>query len=129
MTSKAREYDFPTKFIELAGEVNTSMPYYVVQRTMEALNAQGKSIVGAKILLLGVAYKKDVDDQRESPSFKLMELLSKKGAAVSYNDPHIPQLGPTRNYSYEQQSIDLTAETLSSVRLRPPRHRPLCLRL
>lgn len=114
LTSKAREYDFPTKFIELAGEVNTSMPYYVVQRTMEGLNRQGKSLVGAKILLLGVAYKKDVDDQRESPSFKLLELLSAKGAKISYNDPHIPKLWPTRSYSFTQESIPLTEESLSS---------------
>ena len=114
LTSKAREYDFPTKFIELAGEVNTSMPYYVVQRTMEALNRQGKSMRGAKIFLLGIAYKKDVDDQRESPSFKLIELLAAKGAEIKYNDPHIPKLWPTRNYSYTQESVPLTKDSLSS---------------
>jgi UDP-N-acetyl-D-glucosamine dehydrogenase len=114
LTSKAREFDFPTKFIELAGEVNTSMPYYVVQRTMEALNSQGKSLVGAKVLLLGAAYKKDVDDPRESPSFKLMDLLAEKGAQVRYNDPHIQQLWPGRQYSYNQKSTDLTKESLST---------------
>ncbi len=115
LTSKAREYDIPTKFIELAGEVNTSMPYFVVQRTMEALNEQGKAMKNAKILLLGVAYKKDIDDDRESPSYKLMELLDKKGAKVSYNDPHIPKLRPTRQYSYDLESTPLTAETLAEA--------------
>jgi UDP-N-acetyl-D-glucosamine dehydrogenase len=114
LTSKAREYDFPTKFIELAGEVNTSMPYYVVQRTMEALNRQRKSMDGAKILLLGIAYKKDVDDQRESPSFKLIELFNEMGATIQYNDPHIPKLNPTRKYSFSCESVPLTQETLSS---------------
>ena len=79
LTSKAREYDISTRFIELAGEVNTAMPYYVVQRVMEALNDKGKSLKGSRVLILGVAYKKDVDDSRESPAFKLMELLSEKG--------------------------------------------------
>ncbi|MEW6428248.1 MAG: nucleotide sugar dehydrogenase [Thermodesulfobacteriota bacterium] len=112
LTSKAREYDFTTKFIELAGEVNAAMPYYVVERTVDGLNRQGKSIKGASILLLGVAYKKDIDDPRESPSFKLMDLLSSKGARVSYNDPHIPQLWPGRQYSYTDRSTPLTADTL-----------------
>lgn len=115
LTSKAREYDFPTKFIELAGEVNTAMPYYVVQRVMEALNDREKSLKGAKILLLGMAYKKDVDDDRESPSFKLMELLFDKGAEVSYNDPHIPVLRPGRKYSYQFKSVPLTEEFLAAV--------------
>ncbi|KPK28835.1 MAG: UDP-N-acetyl-D-glucosamine dehydrogenase [Desulfobacterales bacterium SG8_35_2] len=115
LTSKAREYDFPTKFIELAGEVNTSMPYYVVQRVMEALNSRKKSINGSRILLLGMAYKKDVDDPRESPSFKLLELLRGKGAEVHYNDPHIPELHPMRNYSFNLKSTDITAEKLSSM--------------
>lgn len=114
LTSKAREYDFPTKFIELAGEVNTSMPYYVVQRTMEALSRQKKSMHGAKVFLLGAAYKKDVDDQRESPSFKLMELFSAKGAIIQYNDPHIPRLKPARNYSFSCESVPLTQEALAS---------------
>jgi UDP-N-acetyl-D-glucosamine dehydrogenase len=115
LTSKAREYDIPTKFIELAGEVNTSMPYFVVQRTMEALNEQGKALKNAKILLLGIAYKKDIDDDRESPSYKLMELLNKKGAVVCYNDPHIPKLRPVRQYSYQLKSTPLTAETLAAA--------------
>ncbi|MBU0728113.1 MAG: nucleotide sugar dehydrogenase, partial [Proteobacteria bacterium] len=115
LTSKAREFDFPTKFIELAGEINSAMPYYVIQRTVEALNEHGKTIKGAKVLLLGAAYKKDVDDCRESPSFKLMELLYQKGAEVMYNDPHIPALKPVRRYSYELTSTPLTKENLSSV--------------
>ncbi|MBW2485665.1 MAG: nucleotide sugar dehydrogenase [Deltaproteobacteria bacterium] len=115
LTSKAREYDFPTKFIELAGEVNTAMPYYIVQRVMEALNSRKKSINGSKILLLGMAYKKDVDDPRESPSFKLMELLQEKGAEVHYNDPYIPVLSRMRKYSFNLKSADLTAETISSM--------------
>lgn len=114
LTSKAREYDFHTKFIELAGEVNTSIPYYVVQRVMEALNEREKSLKGAKILILGVAYKKDVDDDRESPSFKLMELLLSKGAEVAYNDPHVPALRPGRQYAYGLKSTPLTPENLSS---------------
>jgi UDP-N-acetyl-D-glucosamine dehydrogenase len=115
LTSKAREYDFPTKFIELAGEVNTSMPYYVVQRVMDALNSRKKSINGARILLLGMAYKKDVDDPRESPSFKLLELLREKGADMYYNDPHIPELQPMRKYSFTLKSTDLTAENLAAM--------------
>ena len=115
LTSKAREYDFPTKFIELAGEVNTSMPYYVVQRVMEALNGRKKSINGSKILLLGMAYKKDVDDPRESPSFKLLELLQEKGAEVLYNDPYIPELPSMRKYSFSLHSTELTPENLAAM--------------
>ena len=115
LTSKAREYDFSTKFIELAGEVNTAMPYYVIQRVMEALNLQKKSISGAKILVLGLAYKKDVDDSRESPSFKLIELLREKGAEVAYNDPHIPAIPPVRKYTFNMNSTPLTPENLATV--------------
>jgi UDP-N-acetyl-D-glucosamine dehydrogenase len=115
LTSKAREYDFPTKFIELAGEVNTAMPYYVVQRVMEALNIRKKSINGSRILLLGMAYKKDVDDPRESPSFKLIELLQEKGSKVLYNDPHIPELPLMRKYKFRRKSTELTAETLADM--------------
>jgi UDP-N-acetyl-D-glucosamine dehydrogenase len=115
LTSKAREYDFPTKFIELAGEVNTAMPYYVIQRVMEALNSRKKSINGSKVLLLGIAYKKDVDDPRESPSFKLIELLQEKGAEVIYNDPHIPTMPTGRKYSFSMDSVELTPETLAAV--------------
>jgi len=112
LTWKAREYDFHTRFIELAGEINTSMPYYVVQKTIEALNARSKSINGANILILGLAYKKDIDDIRESPSFKLIELLEDKGAKVSYNDPYIQKIPKTRKYKIEKESIQLTPENL-----------------
>jgi UDP-N-acetyl-D-glucosamine dehydrogenase len=115
LTSKAREYDFPTKFIELAGEINTEMPYYVIQRVMEALNQRKKSINGSKVFLLGMAYKKDVDDPRESPSFKLIELLREKGAEVIYNDPHIPSIPAVRKYSFSMDNTELTPETLAAV--------------
>jgi UDP-N-acetyl-D-glucosamine dehydrogenase len=115
LTSKAREYDFPTKFIELAGEINTEMPYYVIQRVMEALNLRKKSINGSRVLLLGMAYKKNVDDPRESPSFKLIEILREKGAEVTYNDPHIPKIPPVRKYSFSMDSTELTPETLAAV--------------
>lgn len=94
----ARLHEMPTKFIELAGEINTSMPIYVVNRISEALNQAGKPIKGSKIGVLGVAYKKDVDDPRESPSFKLIELLSERGAIISYSDPHIPLLPEMRSF-------------------------------
>ena len=94
----ARKHEMSTKFIELAGEINTSMPLYVVHRLSEALNQVGKPIRGSKIGIFGVAYKKDVDDPRESPSFKLMELLIERGAELSYCDPHIPQLPKMRSF-------------------------------
>jgi UDP-N-acetyl-D-glucosamine dehydrogenase len=101
LTWKAREYDFSTRFIELAGEINVNIPYYVVNKTIEALSEKGKSIKGARILLLGLAYKKDVDDVRESPSLKLIELLRERGAEVDYNDPHISEAPKMRNYTLE----------------------------
>jgi UDP-N-acetyl-D-glucosamine dehydrogenase len=99
LTWKAREYDFITRFIELAGEINTSMPDYVVMKVMKALNDQGKAVHGAKILILGLAYKANVDDDRESPSYHLIEKLEKLGAEVSYNDPYIPVIRPSREYA------------------------------
>src|SRR2546421_8657750 len=90
LTWKAREVGLPTRFIELAGEVNRAMPDYVVQRTSLALNQRGKSVHGSKILVLGLAYKPDVDDVRESPSFEIIEKLEELGAKVDYNDPHVP---------------------------------------
>jgi UDP-N-acetyl-D-glucosamine dehydrogenase len=113
LTWKAREYDFHTRFIELAGEINTYMPYYVIQKTVDALNKRGKSIKGSKILLLGLAYKKDIDDPRESPSFKLIELLEEKGATVDYNDPYVPKAPRMRKHKINKESIPLTAENLS----------------
>ena len=104
----ARRHEIPTRFIELAGEINSQMPQYVIRQLADTLNQVGKPIRGSKIGLLGIAYKKDVDDPRESPSFKLMELLFEKGGEVSYNDPHIPVLPAMRHYDVPQ----LTSETL-----------------
>jgi len=112
LTWKAREYDFATRFIELAGEINSNMPYYVVQKTIEGLNSVGKSIRNAKILILGLAYKKDIDDIRESPSFKVMEILESKGAKVDYNDPYAPQTHKMRKYAFSKKSIPLNAANL-----------------
>ncbi|MBL79476.1 MAG: UDP-N-acetyl-D-glucosamine dehydrogenase [Nitrosomonadaceae bacterium] len=98
LTWKAREYKANTRFIELAGEVNISMPEYVIQKSFMALNQSEKSIKNSKILLLGLAYKKNVDDHRESVTFKIMDLLSQNGATVDYNDPHIPEIMPVREY-------------------------------
>lgn len=114
LTWKAREYDFSTRFIELAGEINTRMPYYVVQKTIEALSIQGKSIRGARVLILGLAYKKDVDDVRESPSLKLMELFKELGAEVDYNDPYIPVPPRLRKYKIDTGSVALTRENLQA---------------
>jgi UDP-N-acetyl-D-glucosamine dehydrogenase len=100
LTWKAREFDMPTKFIELAGEINSSMPYYVVNRVMEALNDDGKALKGSKVLLVGLAYKKDVDDLRESPTLKLIELLEERGAKTDYHDAHIPEMKETREYPH-----------------------------
>jgi UDP-N-acetyl-D-glucosamine dehydrogenase len=99
LTWKAREYGQHTRFIELAGEINTAMPDYVVGRVVEALNAQGKALKGARILMLGLAYKANVDDDRESPSYVLMEKLEARGALVNYNDPYVPVIRPTREHS------------------------------
>lgn len=112
----ARKHEIPTKFIELAGEINTSMPLYVVHRVAEALNNSGKPIRGSKIGIFGVAYKKDVDDPRESPSFKLMELLAERGAELSYCDPHIPSLPKMRSFDVPAlSSQEPTPEYLSSL--------------
>ncbi len=109
-------HEKPTRFIELAGEVNTSMPQYVVHRVTEALNDAGKPVRNSRIGLLGVAYKKDVDDPRESPSFKLMELLQKRGAVLSYNDPHVPSLPSMRHYDVPRlSSEELTPQWLQSL--------------
>lgn len=114
LTWKAREYGVQTRFIELAGEVNTSMPEYVLQVVADALNEHRKSLKGSRILLLGVAYKKDVGDPRESPSFRLMELLTHKGAGVDYYDPYIPEIPHMREYPMfaGQRSIEWSREKL-----------------
>jgi len=112
---KAREYDFATRFIELAGEINTSMPYHVVEAVASALNKRKKSLNGSKLLILGVAYKKDVDDLRESPTLKIMQLLQERGAQLDYNDPYFPQLHRMRHYNYEgMKSVPLSSQTLGS---------------
>ncbi len=111
---KAREYDFSTRFIELAGEINTEMPYHVVNAVAAALNDHQKSIKGSKILLLGVAYKKDVDDLRESPSLKLLELLAARGADIDYNDPYFPALFKMRHYDFSnKRSVELSPANLA----------------
>lgn len=113
LTWIARRYGMATRFIELAGEINTAMPSFVVSKLADALNDQSKSVKGSRVALLGMAYKKDVDDPRESPGFALMELLLKKGAIVTYNDPHIPKLPRMRHYpDLGMVSEPLTAEYL-----------------
>jgi UDP-N-acetyl-D-glucosamine dehydrogenase len=115
LTWVARQYGSSTRFIELAGEVNTAMPAYVVSKIADSLNDLGKPVKGSRIAILGMAYKKDVDDPRESPGFELMDLLLKKGAAVTYNDPHIPRLPSMRHYPHlRMESQPLSAEFLAS---------------
>lgn len=104
---KAKQYDFSTKFIELAGEVNVAMPYYVIERTSLALNEHRKAINGSKILILGLSYKKDIDDLRESPSLTIIELLRKRGAIVCYNDPYFARVGRGRHYNLEMTNTPL----------------------
>lgn len=112
---KAREYDFSTRFIELAGEINTNMPYVVVDSVARALNDRAKALKGSKVLVLGVAYKKDVDDLRESPTLKIMQLLKERGAQVDYNDPYFPQLHKMRHYDYaDMKSVELNGKNLGS---------------
>ena len=117
LTWKAREFELNTKFIELAGEINTHQPYYVVQKSIEALNKNKKALNGAKVLILGAAYKKDIDDMRESPSLKLIEIYREKGAQVDYYDPYVLKLPTTRKYQYNMVSIDLTKESISKYDL------------
>jgi UDP-N-acetyl-D-glucosamine dehydrogenase len=113
LTWVARKYGVNTRFIELAGEINTAMPLYVVNRVAEALNDHSKAIKGSRVCVLGAAYKKDVDDPRESPAFEIMELLQKRGAHVSYNDPYVPQLPAMRHHSIRLRSEPLTPEYLA----------------
>ncbi len=114
LTWKARQYDMPTRFIELAGEINTNMPRFVVQKTMDALNEHCKSLKGSKVLVLGLAYKPDIDDVRESPSLELIELLKEKGAKVDYNDPYISQTHKQRDYNLQMRSKKLSDKMLQS---------------
>ena len=104
---KAKKYDFRTRFIELAGEVNTAMPYFVLDRIAAGLNEHSKSIKGSKILVLGLAYKRDIDDLRESPSLTVIELLREKGAHVAYNDPFFPTVGRGRHYDLNMSNTPL----------------------
>jgi UDP-N-acetyl-D-glucosamine dehydrogenase len=115
LTWKAREYGVHTRFIELAGEVNTAIPNWVVGKVIDALNDRGKPLKGSKILVLGIAYKKNIDDVRESPAVELMELLQNKGAEVYYSDPYIPVFPKMRNYHFNQNSIDINPELLSQI--------------
>jgi UDP-N-acetyl-D-glucosamine dehydrogenase len=118
LTWKAREFDFRTRFIELAGEINTNMPYYVVERVGWVLNKNGKALNGCKTLILGMAYKKDVDDQRESPSLRIIQILKERGSEVFYNDPHVPVCKGHRHYpDIDMKSVELTEETLKNADL------------
>ena len=112
LTWKAREYGVHTRFIELAGEINTSMPSWVISKTVDALNERGKALKDSKVLVLGIAYKRNVDDMRESPSVELMELLEEKGALISYSDPHVPVFPKMREHHFNLTSVELTSETL-----------------
>ena len=107
LTWKAREFDTSSKFIELAGEINTSMPFYVVEKVIHALNDHKKSIKGSKIIILGLAYKKDIDDLRESPSLKLIELLQDHGAKVDYNDDYVTSIPKVRKYNFNKKSVKI----------------------
>ncbi len=117
LTWKAREYEISTKFIELAGEINTAMPEYVVNKVYHALNENKKCLKGAKILLLGLAYKKDIDDLRESPSLKLIELLQDEGAIVDYNDEYVTSIPRLRKYEFKKKSVPLTKKNISKYDL------------
>jgi len=113
LTWKAREYNLNTRFIELAGEVNLNMPRWVIGKTIDALNHRKKALNGAKVLMLGIAYKKDVDDMRESPSIELMALLEEKGAFVEYTDPHVPVFPKIRRRAFDLTSVDPTPEKIA----------------
>jgi UDP-N-acetyl-D-glucosamine dehydrogenase len=115
LTWRARQFELTTRFIELAGEVNLAMPSYVIARLADALNERGRSLKGSRILILGVAYKRDLDDDRESPAYKLMELLARKQAIFEYHDPLVPVLHPSRRYDFRLRSVPLTPETLAAV--------------
>ncbi len=119
LTWKAREYEHATRFIELAGEVNTAMPRYVIERVSEALNAERKSVNGSRVLILGLAYKSNVDDDRESPSYKLLEMLKERGAEVGYHDPYVPVIKPSREHGHwaGTESVPWDEKTISSYDL------------
>jgi len=114
LTWKAREYGLNTRFIELAGEVNTAMPEWVISKLTDALNERSLPVKGSRILVLGIAYKKNIDDMRESPSVELMQLLADKGAIIDYADPYVPVFPSMRKYHFELQSIELTESVVAS---------------
>ena len=117
LTWKAREFGQNTRFIELAGEINTAMPMYVVNRAAEALNARRKPVNGSRVLILGLAYKPNVDDDRESPSYVLMDLLKERGAEVAYYDPYVPVIRPTREHPHwaGTRSVSWDRETVRRI--------------
>lgn len=114
LTWKAREYGLNTRFIELSGEVNRAMPEYVINKLMDGLNQHQKSLNGSRVLVLGIAYKKNVDDMRESPSVEIMEMLRNKGAEVAYSDPHVPKFPKMREHCFDLSSTEMTPENLRS---------------
>lgn len=114
LTWKAREYGVNTRFIELAGEINHYMPHWVVEKITDALNERSKAIKGSRILVLGLAYKKNIDDTRESPAVEIMDLLQAKGAHIDYSDPHVPVFPRKRDYHFDLQSVTLTPESIAS---------------
>lgn len=113
LTWKAREYGLSTRFIELSGEINQRMPEYVVDKLVDGLNVRGKALKDASVLILGIAYKKNVDDMRESPSVQVMELLRDKGVKLSYSDPHVPSFPKMREHHFDLSSVELTPEAIS----------------
>lgn len=114
LTWKARQYGLHTRFIELAGEINSDMPHWVIGKLADALNERARSVKGSRVLVLGIAYKKDVEDMRESPSVELMEILRAKGAVVAYSDPHVPVFPVMREHHFDLASVALTAESIAS---------------
>lgn len=117
LTWKARQYGVHTRFIELAGEINRAMPEWVIGKAMEAMNERGRALKGSRVLVLGIAYKKNVDDMRESPAVELMELLVKRGAHVEYSDPHVPKFPRMRQHHFDLASVPLTPDTLAAYDL------------
>jgi UDP-N-acetyl-D-glucosamine dehydrogenase len=115
LTWKARQYELTTRFIELAGEVNHAMPAFVIEKLMDALNERQRSLKGSRVLVLGVAYKRDLDDTRESPALKIIDLLVKKGAEVAYHDPYVPALKRSRHYDFNLRSVSLSREELQKA--------------
>lgn len=112
LTWKAREYGVHTRFIELAGEVNTGMPEWVLGKVEDALNSRGRALNGSKVMILGVAYKKDTNDTRESPGLKIFSLLKAKGASVAYHDPLVPKISELRDYDFSAESLELSEENI-----------------